>query len=75
MGGREGLDGKAGNMQAGGGGGANGAQQVSRGPDHLKVDNIELGDNNGRLAQDTGEPNCPIVLIYKVQLTLLRVIR
>jgi hypothetical protein len=37
---------------------------VGRGPDHLRVDNIELGDNNGRLAQDTQEPSSPILLIY-----------
>jgi hypothetical protein len=31
-------------------GGRDEAQQASRGPDHLKVDRIEFGDNNGKLA-------------------------
>jgi hypothetical protein len=52
-----------------------GAQRVGRGADHSRIDNVEVGDNNGRLAQDTQEPSSSILLIYKVQFLLLCVIR
>jgi hypothetical protein len=52
---------------AGWGRGRHEAQRVGKGLDHSQIDNVEVGDNIERQAQDTQEPSSSMILTCIIQ--------